>query len=180
MITFCRLKIAREPLWVSKQTAACLYRLIWNLSWETRSCVYIVQYEASRNTFRRYKNTSMTRFMQLTDRITHTHTHTCARPARQSISSRIDDRNYDLSFTAGDARQYARSFGLKWDVKLRSGFAVDLRRRIVTLCRGVRMRSRCDTYVYNIYQLSPYSNGTIVPAHSVPRILFRCHVGYVK
>lgn len=86
-----------------------------------------------------------------------------------SINDRIDDRNYDLSFTAGDARRFARSRDSKWDVKLRSGVNWH---RIVTLCRGAQMRlSR------HVYALSPPGNRTIVPAHSATGILFRRPVG---
>ena len=54
--------------------------------------------------------------IQSTDRFAHSSNETRHDETVDSstlISGRIDDRNYDLSFTAGDARRFARSFDSK-------------------------------------------------------------------
>lgn len=94
--------------------------------------------------------------------------------ADSSASIRIDDRNYNLSFTAGDARWFARFFGSKWDVKFRFGVNIVNRyRERHLLSRGANEIVATHTRIFVIPR-----NRTIVPAHSSLRILFRQRVGY--
>lgn len=90
--------------------------------------------------------------IQLTDRFAHSSDETRLEETAESltaITDRIDDRNYDLSFTAGDARRFARVPSASNETlsslpQLTSATGT----RIVIPRQGVRMRLSRQIHTY--------------------------------